>query len=276
MFSYTYSRLWGNYTGLTSSDQADGGGGRNAPNNGRAFDEPFFSWNANGGSSSGILPTDRPSTFKGYGYYTLDWLRRFSTQFGIFQVVYQGSPLTSYVDVGFSFPNGYNVPNAGGGFPVDFVNRGKWVNVSQDPVTGAVTMGNPYTRRTPWYNQTDFNITQSYRITESKTLGFSATISNLLNERAMTGVNENVTSSFTQNFLGPQGLFVASGIPFYSAAFHQYDVGALLNSAFSSVSCPTQANPNLVCGPATVNAGYGMPNRYQAGRTIRLGLRFTF
>jgi len=30
MFSYTYSNLRGNYTGLTSSDVADGGGGRNA------------------------------------------------------------------------------------------------------------------------------------------------------------------------------------------------------------------------------------------------------
>ena len=52
MFSYTYSRLWGNYTGLTSSDEADGGGGRNSPNNSRSFDEPQFSWNDNGGSSN--------------------------------------------------------------------------------------------------------------------------------------------------------------------------------------------------------------------------------
>ena len=39
MFSYTYSRLYGNYTGLTSSDQADGGGGRtpNSPNNSRSL-----------------------------------------------------------------------------------------------------------------------------------------------------------------------------------------------------------------------------------------------
>jgi hypothetical protein len=65
MFSYTYSRLWGNYTGLTSSDQGDGGGGRNAPNNSRSFDEPFFSWDSTGHSSSGLLPTDRPNTLKG-------------------------------------------------------------------------------------------------------------------------------------------------------------------------------------------------------------------
>ena len=43
MLSYTWSNFRGNYTGLTSSDVADGNGGRNAPNNSRSFDEPFFS-----------------------------------------------------------------------------------------------------------------------------------------------------------------------------------------------------------------------------------------
>ena len=85
MFSYTYSQLRGNYTGLTSSDVADGGGGRNAPNNSRSFDEPIFSWNAEGGSSSGLLPTDRPNTFKGYAYYELGWMKKFTSDFGIFQ-----------------------------------------------------------------------------------------------------------------------------------------------------------------------------------------------
>ena len=52
MFSYTYSQLRGNYTGLTSSELSDGeAGGRNSPNNSRAFDEPFFSWN-----SMAVLP----------------------------------------------------------------------------------------------------------------------------------------------------------------------------------------------------------------------------
>src|SRR5262249_35991229 len=136
--------------------------------------------------------------------------------------------------------------------------------------------GNPVTRRTPWYNQTDFNVTQNYKLTESKMLGFTATISNLLNERAVTGVNENATSGFTPNFIGPDGTFIAAGVPFYAATFHPYNVQSLMNSAFSSITCPTKANPGGVCGPLTTNSGYGVPNRYQAGRTIRLGLRFTF
>jgi hypothetical protein len=271
MVSYTYSRLWGNYTGLTSSDQADGGGGRNAPNNGRSFDEPFFSWNANGQSSSGLLPTDRPNTFKGYAYYDLPWMRHFTTQFGIFQVLYQGSPLTSYLDAGFAFPTGFNVPNAGGGFPVDVVNRGKWVDVTQDPATGAITVGNPVTRRSPWYNQTDFNLTQNYKLTESKTFAFSATIVNLLNQRTWTAVNENITSGFNANFIAPGGFTLTSGIPFYTAVVQPYNFAALLNSAPSNTILGGTGP-----GPATVNSGYGQPNRYQAGRAIRLGVRFTF
>jgi hypothetical protein len=262
MFSYTYSRLYGNYTGLTSSDQADGGGGRNAPNNSRSFDEPMFSWNANGSSSSGLLPTDRPNTFKGYAYYELGWMRRFTTDFGIFQVMYQGSPLTSYLDVGNWFAGGLT----GGGFPVDVVNRGKWLNVTQDPATGVITVGSPITKRTPWFNQTDFNFTQNYKVGESKTLSFSAIVTNLLNERSVTQVEGNITSGFSANYIAPSGLITSAGTPFYAATFHPYDFAALLNAS------PSNANG----GPITVNSGYGLPNRYQASRSIRLGLRFTF
>jgi carboxypeptidase family protein len=276
MFSYTYSRLWGNYTGLTSSDQADGGGGRNAPNNGRSFDEPFFSYDANGKSSSGLLPTDRPSTFKGYAYYEFGWMRHFTTQLGIFQVLYQGSPVTAYLDAGFAFPTGFNVPNAGGGFPVDVVGRGRYVNVTQDPTTGAITVGSPFTKRTPWYNQSDFNFSQGYKVTESKTLSFSATIGNLLNERSVTAFQENITSGFNANFIAPGGHTLTDGVPFYTSSFNPYDFRTELNAAPSSPTCPTKANPTGVCGPLTINSGYGQPNRYQAGRTIRLGVRFTF
>src|SRR5229473_7592700 len=256
MFSYTYSRLWGNYSGLTSSYQGDGGGGRNAPNNSRAFDEPLFSWSDNGTSSSGLLPTDRPNVFKGYVYYELSWLRKFSTQFGIFQVLNQGSPETSYVDVGYAFP---------GGFPTYAFGSDKWVNVTQNPATGLITVSNPRIQRTPWFNQTDFNLTQSFKISESKVLSFSGTLTNLLNERAVTAVGEQVDSNTAQNFIAPGGFWIIDGTPFYAASFHKYDATALMNSAFSNGG-----------GPLTVNSQYGHPNRFQAGRTIRIGLHFTF
>jgi hypothetical protein len=259
MFSYTYSRLWGNYAGLTSSFQGDGGGGRNAPNNSRAFDEPFFSWNDNGGSSSGLLPTDRPNTFKGYAYYTLDWLHKFTTTFGLFQVVYQGTPETSYVDVGFAFP---------GGFPTYPNNIDKFVNVTQDPTTGLITIGNPHLQRTPWYNQSDFNLTQSFKIGESKVLSFSGILTNLLNERSVTAIGEQFDTNTAQAYLAPGGNTLFNGTPFYSAAFHPYNVTALANASPSNTVTGN--------GPITINSQYGQPNRYQAGRTIRLGLKLSF
>ncbi|MGA2300929.1 MAG: TonB-dependent receptor [Candidatus Acidiferrum sp.] len=267
MVSYTYSRLYGNYTGLTSSDQADGGGGRNSPNNSRAFDEPYFSWSANGTPSTGLLPTDRPNTFKGYVYYELGWLKSLTTDFGIFQVMYQGSPETSFMDVGNAFP---------GAFPVDVVGRGKWMNVTQDPTTGLITVGNGVTQRTPWYNQTDFNLQQAYRISEKKTLSFSATLTNLFNERSVTSVDEQVDSVQNYNFVAPGGYTSSAGTPFYAAAIHPYNLTTLMNSALTSPNCPTTSNPTGVCGPETVNSAYGQPNRWQAGRTIKLGVRFQF
>jgi len=199
----------------------------------------------------------------------LNWLRKFSTDFGIFQVMYQGSPLTSYLDVGNSFPSGLT----GGAFPVDVVDRGKWVDVTQDPTTGLITVGSPVTKRTPWYNQTDFNFQQSYKLGESKALSFSATFTNLLNQRSVTNVEGNIASGFSSNFIAPGGFVTSDGTPFYAATFHPYDYVALMNAAPTSSTCPPTGS---ACGPLTVSSAYGQPNRYQASRTIRLGLRFTF
>ena len=257
MFSYTYSRLRGNYTGLTTTDIADGGGGRNAPNNSRSFDEPIFQFNAFGGSSSGLLPTDRPSAFKGYAYYEMPWGKfsnKLTTDLGIFQYAYSGSPLTTYADVGYAFP---------GAFPVDIVGRGKWVDVTEDPTTGVITLGAPRTNRTPWFTQTDFNLQQNYKIGEAKTISFSATFANLLNQRAVTSVGQQLDSNITQSFMSPNNSFIASQ-GFYANAERPYDVQSLLNQT------------NLFGEGNTVNSQYGKPYLYQASRTIRLAVKFTF
>src|SRR5207245_2617810 len=158
MFSYTYSRLWGNYSGLTSTDLGDAGGGRNSPNNSRAFDETFFQFDAYGKSASGLMPTDRPNAFKGWTYYELNEGSHNVTDFGVFSSAYSGSPQTSYVDVGFAFP---------GAFPTLVAGRGKWLDVTQDPATGAITVGSPRTFRTPWFMKTDLSVGHSYKISES-------------------------------------------------------------------------------------------------------------
>ena len=274
MFSYTYSKLRGNYTGLTSSDLSDGQqGGRSSPNNSRAFDEPYFQWNASGGSSSGLLPTDRPNAFKGYGYYELGWLRKFTTDFGIFQYIYSGSPVTSYLDTGAG----------NGGWAVQAWDRGKFVDVNQDPTTGLVTFGAPRTKRTPWYTQTDFGITQNFKITESKMLSFTINATNLLNQRAVTAYNEDITSlAVTNQYItlnpaqsgqspcivaGPSfhgTCYIGDGTPFYAASERPYDVqGQFNNFKGRGIS-------------AARNSAYTVPQYYQISRQMRLGVKFSF
>jgi hypothetical protein len=263
MVSYTYSHFRGNYTGLTSSDIADGGsGGRNAPNNSRSFDEPYFSYSANGTSSSGLLPTDRPNTLKGFGYYRLNFLHRFTSDFGIFQSAYQGSPNTTYGDVGYS-------ENA---FPVDLVGRGKWIDIAQNASTGAITVGSTRTYRNPWYNQTDFNFTQTYKVSEDKALNFQATFTNLLNEHVVTAVNEQVDSPYAANqYITPGGYAFYQGTAFYAAAERPYNIQSSLNG----LTLGGQPS-NSLGGPETISGQYGKPLSYQLPRTVRLQASFTF
>ena len=264
MFSYTYSKLRGNYTGLTSTDISDGNfGGRNSPNNSRAFDEPYFSWNANGNSSSGLLPTDRPNTFKGYAYYELPWGKfsnKLTTDAWIFQYFYQGSPVTTYTDIGYG----------GTGWPVDVVNRGKWVDVSQDPTTGLISVGNPTTFRTPWYMQSDFNLQQNYKISEQKVLSFTATFANLFNQHSVTAYTEQIDTQSGFTFGAPNGTYIGNGVAFYANAMRPYSLSEVLNS-------PAQ-NQNFQggTGPQTLDSLYKTPLFFQIARSIRLGLKFTF
>jgi hypothetical protein len=269
MFSYTYSHLRGNYTGLTSSDISDGQqGGRSSPNNSRAFDEPYFQWNSFGGSSSGLLPTDRPNTFKGYAYYELPWSkfsRKSSSDFGIFQYAYQGAPQTSYLDVGAG----------NGGWAVQAWNRGNWVDVKQDPTTGFITIGSPHVNRTPWFTNTDFNFTQNYKVSEVKVLSFSAIFTNLLNQRAVTAYNADITSlAVTNQYIAlnttdPTCAFVTQcrivdGNTFYAGAERPYNPQDQLNNF----------KARGISG--ALNSAYKTPMYYQLARTIRLGVKFTF
>jgi len=261
MASYTWSNFRGNYSGLTSSDLGDGGGGRNSPNNSRAFDEPFFSWTAQGTSSSGKLATDRPNTLKGYVYYDLKWMSKFTTDFGIFQTAYQGTPLSTEQDVGYSYAGSP-------AFPTDIVGRGKWIDVTQDLTTGLITTSAPYVKRTPEYLDTDFNLKQSMKLGGSKAISFDATFANVLNQHRVVAYWENLDSDYTgNNFLAPDGLFIGNGLDFYSVAMSKYDYVASLNG-------PNNGTPTG--GPITVNGQYGKPYWYQQPRNIRLALHFTF
>jgi carboxypeptidase family protein/TonB-dependent receptor-like protein len=69
------SRLWGNYSGLTSTDE----GSRNSPNVNRFFDGLYMSFDSKGNTVYGRLQNDRPLQFKAQAGYVMPW----GTQMGV-------------------------------------------------------------------------------------------------------------------------------------------------------------------------------------------------
>ena len=254
MFSYTWSNLWGNYTGLTTTDQVDGGvTGRNSPDTTRAFDEPFYYFGANGKSNNGPLPTNRPNTFKGDAYYQIPW-KGMKTTFGIFQYFYQGTPMSSYTDLATS---AYDEP-----YESTYIfGRGKWVPITTD-AAGNITFGTPYNRSTPWYIQSDFNISHEFEVGEGKSLKFDATIQNLFNQHAIVQYYEGFNSVLAETALDPNGISLSSGAALYQTLESGYNPQAWVSSGGS---------PSVI-----KSSWYGMPMQYQLGRNMRLGVTYTF
>ncbi|MCX6584327.1 MAG: TonB-dependent receptor [Candidatus Aminicenantes bacterium] len=87
--SYTWSRLYGNFAGLASSDEH----GRKSPSVERYFDGWFLTYNQDGKDYLGLLATDRPHQFKVYGAYTFD----FGLTFGLNAFAMSGTPLQTEV-----------------------------------------------------------------------------------------------------------------------------------------------------------------------------------
>jgi hypothetical protein len=90
-FHYTYSNLWGNFSGLASSDEF----GRHSPNVERYFDGWFLHRDQNLNESTGQLPTDRPHQFKLYGSYTWD----FGLTLGFYSYLMSGTPVSTMLSL---------------------------------------------------------------------------------------------------------------------------------------------------------------------------------
>ncbi len=72
---YTWSRLYGNYPGLASSDEASTttGNARLSPNVNRLYDGPWLMYDTHGNPVLGKLNTDRPNFLKLQGSYDMPW-----------------------------------------------------------------------------------------------------------------------------------------------------------------------------------------------------------
>ncbi len=88
--SYTWSRLFGNYSGLASSDES----GRTDPNTSRYFDALYMSYNASAQEVEGPLYTDRPHQVKVQATYDFT----FGTSVGLNALYQSGMPVGALVD----------------------------------------------------------------------------------------------------------------------------------------------------------------------------------
>ena len=253
-FSYTYSRLYGNYDGLTSTDVSDGIG-RNGANTDRAFDEPFMSFDAHGKSDAGPLATDRPHTFKANVYYNLKWWK-FNTVVGLFQQVYSGTPLSSYISVW--------------GAPVFVEGRGNFVNVTRDPSTGNWVAGSVTGARTPRFTQSDISAYQDFHVSKTNerlVARVGADCFNCFNQHSVTIINQNLirTSGINPATCGTAGTNCTA----IGEAAAGFDYGALMTKGYDYIGLANSQN-------RTLSTLYGQPQAWQNPRTVRFQVRFTF
>jgi hypothetical protein len=145
--AYTYSRLYGNYSGLASSDE----NGRTSPGVNRFFDLPHLGFTAAGTPDNGRLATDRPHVFNAYGGYEFKWLDKIknnSTLISFFTTAQSGTPQTSFYTL----------------------------------YAAAVLYGRGNLGRSPTFTQTDFALSHRVRIKEDYQLTFDFNVINLFNE----------------------------------------------------------------------------------------------
>jgi hypothetical protein len=153
--SYMWSRLHGNYSGLTQSDE----NGRTSPNVGRTFDYPLMAFNQTGNPEYGPLGTDRPHQFKAQFAYTAP----FGTTVGVNQYVESGVPVTREARF---------IP--GNNFPLQYLGRGS-------------------DGRTDVFSQTDLQLQHEFRLNGSQRLTVLLNVLNLFDRDA--AVNKFVTQT---------------------------------------------------------------------------------
>jgi hypothetical protein len=141
--SYVWSRLNGNYSGLSESDE----NGRTEPNIGRTFDSTLALFDGDGRPLYGRLATDRPHQAKAQFVHTGPW----GVSVGVFQSVATGLPVSRFAVL------------SPGISPVFYAGRGS-------------------DGRTPVLSQTDLSVQYALALGSQKRLTFGINVLNLFNQ----------------------------------------------------------------------------------------------
>ena len=144
--SYLWSRLNGNYPGLSQSDE----NGRTSPNVGRLFDYPAMMFDEHGQAVFGPLPTDRPHQLKAQFIY----LFNFGTSVGFDEFISSGLPVTRELGI---------LPTSN--FPLQYLGRGS-------------------DGRTDTLSQTNLFVQHAFKLGGNKQVQVSFNVLNLFNQDA--------------------------------------------------------------------------------------------
>ncbi len=235
--SYTWSRLFGNYSGLASSDEF----GRSSPNVNRFFDLPMLGFNADGEPDNGPLATDRPHVVKAYGGYSFDWKGNnvHRTSVSAFTTIQSGTPLTTI-----------------------------YTNYA---VTSAILYGRGDLGRTGMFTETDLNVGHTYKFGRDNKFALQGflNITNLFDEKNDIAYQTTISNTdFRASTLAANGCVTCTD---EGAVFDTIFNGSGITQSIEAFL----ANPTTSAANGTRN-DYGLVNTFQVPRNVRFGFRFSF
>ena len=244
--SYSWSRLFGNYSGSANSDES----GRQDPGVSRAFDLPYYYFDESGSQSpsEGLLGTDRTHALKVFAYYQIN-SGLGMTNIGVNQLVLSGTPDTTSV-IYLSAPT--------------------------------LPFGRSDLGRTPAYSQTDLTLTHAFNLDKSKNrrLRFEVNVRNLFNQDAVisrvTQLNRSGAISVARLPLSKffSGYNVYDYIGTANPSVPLNPIYGLPGASYRAGGGPTVAG--ATGGSSSFSARFPNFGAYQDFRTIRLGVTLTF
>lgn len=246
--NYTLGYLFGNYSGLASSDE----GGRLSPAVNRFFDYAINGFTATGEKDNGYLATDRRHVFKAYGGYEFArWQKQgHTTDLSFFYIAQQGTPQTTFVNV----------------------------VATSIPLSKRGDLG-----RTPTFSQTDFSLTHRYRFGNDGrySLAFDINAANAFNQNTVTSfvtAKHRVTNTIAASDIDPTYVAATQTLTNVLNRILNGQIGPQIAGLASGANLSIQGAPGAATNGRTnpISSLYGQPNVYQAIRNVRFGFRFTF
>ncbi len=242
--NYTYSRLYGNYSGISDTDEimvtgwttyqtSTGAVARPGTNTTTYYDSEAYLLDSKGRYLYGRLATDRPHVFKAYGSYTFKWGTSISPNF----YIGSGTPLTTTVE-----------------------------DLYWDPimVNGRGDLG-----RTPTLTQTDLMVSHEFKVGEGKVLRFEFNFMNLFNQQTVRHIDPAVNRFRDESSeLDLTNVNLLQGFN-WQQLFSQTTYAQDPSKTIDPMSLNPQKN-------FAVNPTYKMADLWNAGFSGRFGIKFTF